>query len=75
MHYKKSETLPALIVDQALCGAMVSNQEISPDAWHPERHGNPRPALLVCSVCPVRRECLDYGLRNEMRGVWGGRLL
>ena len=30
------------------------------------------PALLVCSDCEVKRECLDYAVRTNQRdGVWG----
>ena len=30
-------------------------------------------ARLICSQCPVRRECLEYALRvPEQFGVWGG---
>lgn len=28
-------------------------------------------ALAVCAGCPVRPECLEYGL-SERFGVWGG---
>jgi WhiB family redox-sensing transcriptional regulator len=30
-------------------------------------------ARRVCTICPVRRDCLSWALRNDMRyGVWGG---
>jgi WhiB family redox-sensing transcriptional regulator len=30
-------------------------------------------ALRFCDGCPVRRECLDFAIRNnEDQGVWGG---
>lgn len=32
-----------------------------------------RRARMVCAVCPVRAECLEYALRNEEEfGMWGG---
>jgi len=30
-------------------------------------------ALAVCSICPVREECLAFALAtNQTEGVWGG---
>lgn len=26
----------------------------------------------LCSWCPVRRECLQWALDHDERGVWGG---
>ena len=26
----------------------------------------------ICSGCRVRRECLDWGMRHESFGLWGG---
>jgi WhiB family redox-sensing transcriptional regulator len=39
----------------------------------PEREVREAKAKAVCESCPVRRECLDYALRNSVRyGIWGG---
>lgn len=32
-------------------------------------------ALTVCADCPVRRECLTFGVAHKISGVHGGRLL
>jgi len=29
-------------------------------------------AKRICFKCPVREECLDYSLRHEPFGIWGG---
>lgn len=30
-------------------------------------------ARRICARCTVRRECLDFAMRNgEMHGIWGG---
>jgi WhiB family transcriptional regulator, redox-sensing transcriptional regulator len=32
-----------------------------------------KPAVRLCQACPVREECLDYALTNDIDfGVWGG---
>lgn len=31
------------------------------------------PALMLCAVCPVADECLEYAVSNRITdGVWGG---
>lgn len=27
----------------------------------------------MCNTCPVQRECLDYALRHDVEGIWGGK--
>lgn len=31
-----------------------------------------RVARQMCSVCPVRTECMDYGNRHGLEGIFGG---
>ena len=26
----------------------------------------------ICGSCPILEDCLDYGMRNENYGMWGG---
>ena len=44
--------------------------------WFPDRSRGPHgsdEAKLICSGCPVRKECLQYALSSDMAfGVWGG---
>ena len=46
------------------------------DAFYPEAHeavAQTREAKRICSVCPVRIDCLDYAFLNDERhGIWGG---
>lgn len=34
--------------------------------------GNSGPAKAICRECPVRFECLNYALAQNLVGVWGG---
>ena len=53
--------------DKAACAGT------DPEAFFPDRGGNPHPAKKVCRDCPVRQQCLDYALKHaENWGIWGG---
>jgi hypothetical protein len=40
-------------------------------AWFWNQPDFPK-ARLVCQKCPVREQCLEWALKNEDSGVWGG---
>lgn len=42
-----------------------------PDLWFPERGELTSEARAICQTCPVRQNCLEYGLRERF-GIWGG---
>ncbi len=51
------------------------------DVWFPavafKRTGRPNTpipprAAAICDRCPVKPECLDYALRHNVDGIWGG---
>lgn len=61
----------------------------TPDMWHPEipRGGlgaktsqellsSMKAAIKICNSCPVQRECLNEGMKDENLpwGIWGGKL-
>ena len=29
-------------------------------------------ARAICHTCPVMQECLDYAIKNDCHGFWGG---
>lgn len=51
---------------QAMC------KSSDPSLFILERGEDVRPALAVCSTCPVKEPCLRYALDNNEAGVWGG---
>ena len=53
--------------DDALCA------QTDPDAFTPDPGGNASAAKRICAECPVRTQCLQYALDNDVRGgIWGG---
>ena len=46
---------------------------VGPSVFFPASGQRPIEALRLCSVCPVRVDCLEYALANNQHwGVWGG---
>lgn len=41
----------------------------------PDSKIDAHPAIAVCADCPVRAQCLTYGLATKSTGVWGGEWL
>jgi len=31
-----------------------------------------RLALAICGQCPIQKQCLQFAIKEEMEGVWGG---
>lgn len=47
--------------------------QVGTEMFFPEKGGTTRDAKRICDDCPVRQDCLDYALTNDVRhGVWGG---
>jgi WhiB family redox-sensing transcriptional regulator len=45
----------------------------APATMFPSDGEGVRSAMQVCAGCPVRVECLEYALANDIEhGVWGG---
>ncbi len=55
--------------NRALCS------EVDPETFFPEKGASQqaKAAKMVCELCEVRIECLEYALKNdEAYGIWGG---
>ena len=57
-------------MSDALCA-----RSTHPEWWFPTDGQAPTAlAIEVCSRCPVRTECLDYAILNQIdAGIWGGQ--
>lgn len=68
MHWSNTEAW----TQHATCaqlGPGAADEFFFPDTTGPES----KAAVPICNDCPVRRECLNYALRNRIRyGTWGG---
>ncbi|NDD53584.1 WhiB family transcriptional regulator [bacterium] len=42
-----------------------------PDSWFEENMEDSATAKRICKKCPHLNECADYGIRNEVIGIWG----
>jgi len=52
---------------------LAACREIGSDEWFPERGGSSAAAKAVCMSCPVRNQCLEYALENDIpHGIFGG---
>jgi WhiB family redox-sensing transcriptional regulator len=53
--------------------AQAQCKDVNPDYFFPEDGYGVLLAQKICFDCPVRLECLEYALKNNMdHGVWGG---
>jgi WhiB family redox-sensing transcriptional regulator len=49
-------------------------RDVNPEIFFPISSKVDPLALIICSGCPVRRQCGDYANANsEIHGVWGGK--
>jgi WhiB family redox-sensing transcriptional regulator len=48
-------------------------RSVDPELWFPECQGQQWEAVMICSQCPVQRECMTASFdQQEEFGVWGG---
>jgi len=42
-------------------------------SFFPQSKDEERAAIAICTICPVREDCLEHALETHERfGVWGG---
>jgi hypothetical protein len=48
--------------------------QTEPDLWFPTADRQTgRLAKTLCLTCPWLKPCLDYALKNDVVGIWGGK--
>jgi hypothetical protein len=64
------------LIDMATATAWMDGARCAqsdPEAWFPEAGEHSADAKAICGGCPIRQQCLDYALAEDIRwGVWGG---
>lgn len=46
---------------------------IDTELFFPEQGEQIEPLIVkMCEFCPVRKECIDYALKYNLEGIWGG---
>lgn len=46
-----------------------------PESWFPEKHTNThevKAVMRVCQACEFKEPCLEYALKEDLWGIWGG---
>lgn len=49
--------------------------QADPDSWFPEKHTNThevKAVMRVCQACEFKEPCLEYALKEDLWGIWGG---
>ncbi len=61
------EQLPKEVIQQGMCSAASD-----PDIFFSDAKADQEEAVSLCAICPVLEACLNYAIKNEMYGIWGG---
>jgi WhiB family redox-sensing transcriptional regulator len=63
-----------VIIEQLQNVELANCTSTDPEIFFPEREDKiaVRTASRVCAVCPIVEDCLEYAIKNENFGIWGG---
>ena len=45
---------------------------VNPNVFYPTHGGTFKPAMTMCSDCPVWKECAEWAIKRNEFGCWGG---
>ena len=69
----ESPGLEVPILDERPWAVFSACREADPGLFFASTRDDERAALVVCSSCSVKDQCLEFALEtNERFGVWGG---
>jgi len=56
------------------CASAMHDEWFASDEDEPGENNNAslRVAQRICSTCPVRQKCLEWGIKYDEQGIWGG---
>jgi len=55
------------------CAGSDTELFFEPENSHNYLRNNYKLIQKICGTCPVQQECLDYALRHDVEGIWGGK--
>ena len=68
-----SPALEAPILNERPWAVFSACREADPGIFFAGTRADEREALVVCSICTVKNDCLDFAIETRERfGVWGG---
>ena len=67
------EAMTAPVLEERPWSVFAACQEAKDVSFFPQNKAEERAAVAICTICPVRDECLQHALAtNERFGMWGG---
>ena len=69
----QSDTFIEALTRRPAWHARASCRGMGPERWYPERGQSTDAAMKICLTCPVRPDCLAFGVVHSPQiGIWGG---
>ena len=71
-----AEAIPTFAMGgDGLCSTARQPDDFTETARNVEGRAARRRAATICSYCPLKRECLRWGVKHRADGVFGGEWL